>query len=126
MEDIERLKEMISQLGDTAEQSVNDAIHGEGAKIATTDITKFIPVGARKNKHARFSEPFKTLELNLGIEITTMGGKKGFGYLIFPDEGKGKRNRVAQDFTGKGLKIAKPKVIEEIQKQVIEKIKGAM
>lgn len=127
-EDLERLNERISQLGDEAEQTVNDVIHNEGAELTKQDFTRYLPVSERAKTHAKFSEPWKVTNLNLGIEITTKGGsanaRGSFGYLIFPDEAIGRRNPIRQDFTGKGVRDARPKIVKLIQEKVIENIEG--
>lgn len=122
-EDLERLRERISELGDTAEDTVNEVLHNEGADTVKRDLTTYLPVSQKNKVHAKTSNPWRTTNINLGLDITTAGK---FGYLIFPDEGRGIRNPVKQDFTGKGLKTAQPKLVEDLQSKIIEKLEEAL
>ena len=129
-EDLERLNTAISKLGDEAEKGVNEAIHNKGALLLKEDLNRHLPVSVRAKNHAKFSDAWKMTNINLGLEITTKGGsansRGSYGYLIFPDEGRGSKNKNAQDFTGKGIEDSKPKIIQEIQDLVIQKFEGVL
>lgn len=121
--EMEQFRERISQLGDDAERTVNEVLHGDGAELVKKDLTVYLPVSKKSKAHAKTSNPWTTKPLNLGLDITT---KSKFGYLIFPDEGRGKRNPVEQDFTGKGLKSSQTKLVENLQNKITEKLKEAL
>lgn len=125
-EDLEKLEEKLSKLGDESEPIVNEVLHGMGVETVTKDVTDLLPVSSRSKKHAKFSKPFTHDPVNLGFIFKTRGGaaknKRSFGYLVFPDEGRGPRNPVEQDFTGRGINRAKPKIINELTEVITKKL----
>lgn len=125
-EDLEKLEEKLSKLGDESEPIVNEVLHGMGVETVTKDVTDLLPVSSRNKKHAKFSKPFTHDPVNLGFIFKTRGGaaknKRSFGYLVFPDEGRGPRNPVEQDFTGRGINRAKPKIINELTEVITKKL----
>lgn len=124
--DLERLEQNLSKLGDEAEPTVNEILHGMGVETVTRDVTNLLPVSSRNKKHAKFSKPFTHDPENLGFIFKTKGGaaknKTSWGYLVFPDEGRGPRNPVEQDFTGRGIDKAKPKIIDELTEVITKKL----
>lgn len=119
--DIERLEDTISRLGDMAEETVNKILHGEGAEMVKKDLTRFVPVSQKSKVHAKSSDPWNIKDINLGLQVKT---RLKFHYLVFPDEGRGIRNPVKQDFTGQGLEKAQPSLIQELQQKIIQEIEG--
>ncbi|HHL0974715.1 TPA: hypothetical protein ACQUHP_006533 [Bacillus cereus] len=129
---IEKLEEKMRLLPSKMEPVINRILHTEGVQIATEEITKLIPVSRSKwsvqNKvHAKHSNWSKSEEMNLGFKIKARGGaanKKGsFGYLVFPNEGRGSHNLLEQRFAERGIQNAKPKILEKLHKgidQVVE------
>ncbi|MGH0950860.1 hypothetical protein [Bacillus mycoides] len=129
---IEKLEEKMRLLPGKMEPVINRILHTEGVQIATEEITKLIPVSRSKwsvqNKvHAKHSNWSKSEEMNLGFKIKARGGaanKKGsFGYLVFPNEGRGSHNLLEQRFAERGIQNAKPKILEKLHKgidQVVE------
>src|SRR5690554_4245347 len=124
--EVELLEQKLSKLGDDAESTVNEILHGMGVETVTRDVTNLLPVSSRDKKHAKYSNPFTHEPENLGFVFKTRGGaaknKTSFGYLIFPDEGRGPRNPREQDFTGRGIEQAKPKIIDELREVITRKI----
>ncbi|HHL0974591.1 TPA: hypothetical protein ACQUHP_006388 [Bacillus cereus] len=129
---IEKLEEKMRLLPGKMEPVINRILHTEGVQIATEEITKLIPVSRSKwsvqNKiHAKHSNWSKSEEMNLGFKVKARGGaanKKGsFGYLVFPNEGRGSHNLLEQRFAERGIQNAKPKILEKLHKgidQVVE------
>ncbi|MEK4499764.1 hypothetical protein [Bacillus sp. FSL R12-0069] len=129
---IEKLEEKMRLLPGKMEPVINRILHTEGVQIATEEITKLIPVSQSKwsvqNKiHAKHSNWSKSEEMNLGFKVKARGGaanKKGsFGYLVFPNEGRGSHNLLEQRFAERGIQNAKPKILEKLHKgidQVVE------
>ncbi|MDT1957574.1 hypothetical protein [Carnobacterium divergens] len=109
-----------------AEKLVNQVLHTKGTKEVIQSIIGFIPVSRRNKKHARFSNPLKSQNFNLGFEVYAKGGaaknKNSFGYLVFPDEGRGSHNPVAQMFFERGT----DRVNERILNDVIEALGEAI
>ncbi|HDR7981291.1 TPA: hypothetical protein QC443_001476 [Bacillus cereus] len=109
------------------EPTVNTILHTDGIQIATEEITKLIPVSrskwsVRNKTHAKNSNWSKSEKMNLGFKVMARGGaanKKGsFGYLVFPNEGRGSHNPLEQRFAERGIMNAKPKIIEKLHKGV--------
>lgn len=109
-----------------AEKLVNQVLHTKGTKEVIQSIIGFIPVSRRNKKHAKFSNPLKNQNFNLGFEVYAKGGaaknKNSFGYLVFPDEGRGSHNPVAQMFFERGT----DRVNERILNDVIEALDKAI
>ncbi|MDF9457035.1 hypothetical protein ABR769_26270 [Bacillus cereus] len=126
-EAIEKLEEKMRVLPNKMEPTINTILHTDGIQIAIEEITKLIPVSRSKwsvrNKiHAKDSNWSKNEKLNLGFRILARGGaanKKGsFGYLVFPNEGRGSHNPLEQRFAERGIVNARPRILEELHKGV--------
>lgn len=124
---IEKLEEKMRQLPNKMEPVINKILHTDGVRIATEEITKLIRVSRSKwsvqnEVHAKHSNWSKSEEMNLGFKIKARGGaanKKGsFGYLVFPNEGRGPHNPLEQRFAERGIMNAKPKILEKLHKGV--------
>ena len=79
--DVEILEEKLSKLGDDAEPTVNEVLHGMGVDTVTRDVTDLLPVSSRKKKHAKHSG---LLPMNRNPNILTSvkvaKNKTSFGY----------------------------------------------
>jgi hypothetical protein len=124
---IEHLEMKMAKLPGKMESATNDVLHTDGIQIATEEITKLIPVSTRKGKirnkkHAKHSNWSKSEKINLGFVIKARGGaanKKGsFGYLVFPNEGRGAHNPVEQRFMERGLEVATPKILAKLHEKI--------
>lgn len=111
-------KELEKQLinsGERAEKELNKFLHSKGAKEVRQAIIGFMPISKiRKPNHAKTSNSLKVNKKNLGFEIQARGGKAGFGYLIFPNDGIGIRNPRAQQFFEKGLESKERYLLNEL------------
>ncbi|MBE3643161.1 hypothetical protein ACTFQ7_18890 [Bacillus cereus group sp. MYBK226-2] len=124
---IEKLEEKMRMLPNKMEPAVNTILHTDGIQIATEEITKLIRVSrskwsVRDKAHAKNSNWSKSEKMNLGFKVKARGGaanKKGsFGYLVFPNEGRGSSNPLEQRFAERGIMKAKPKIIEKLHEGV--------
>ena len=113
-----QLVERFKKLGEQAERLTNDYFERTASKKMMESIIGFIPVSKKNKKHARNSNPLKRELENLGFTIKSKGGaasnKGSFGYLIFPDEGRGFRNPLAQNFSGLGAEAVEPSIVEDL------------
>lgn len=109
-----KLAQAMAKIPEKSEEVVNNVLKSKGTREVMQGIIGFIPVSKRNKKHAKFSNPLKERLFNLGFDIVAKGGaanKKGsFGYLVFPNEGRGSHNKVAQEFFQKGL-VEKEEII---------------
>lgn len=120
-EDLEKLESKISQLGEIGEEEINKVLHTESIKNVPNTIQQLINVSVkRKGTHARHGKPFKTETFNLGFLIEN---RPLFGYLVFPDEGRGPKNKIRQDFTGRGIREERPKVVNRLMEVLTTRIK---
>lgn len=119
-EDSALLLERINQFPSDAEEAINKALHGEGVKEMIQSIVSFTPVSKLSKEHAKYSDPYKFNTKNLGFIIET---KPKYGYLIFPDEGRGIRNKVRQEFTKRGAETSQGRVMEIVIEALGEGLK---
>ncbi|WP_254610105.1 MULTISPECIES: hypothetical protein [unclassified Bacillus (in: firmicutes)] len=126
-EQLQRLEEKMMRLPNKMEPTINNILHTDGIRIATEEITKLIPVSrskwsVRNKTHAKNSNWSKSEKLNLGFRVISRGGsanKKGsFGYLVFPNEGRGSHNPLEQRFAERGIQNATPKILEKLHEGV--------
>ncbi|MBC2106147.1 hypothetical protein [Listeria booriae] len=116
--DSERLENTMKLIPENAERLVNEELHVHGAKKMMQAIIDFMPVSARKKNHARDSNSLKFDKLNLGFRIYAKGGaanrKGSYGYLVFPDEGRGSSNPIAQKFFSRGAEKENGAIIDGV------------
>lgn len=130
--DIERLESKVKQLPGKTENIINDILHKQGIRKTVENITQFINISTRdgrpRNKrHAKTSGWHASDLFNLGFSVKAKGGaanKKGsFGYLVFPNEGRGPHNPFEQRFMERGLEVATPKILDVLNVELDKKIK---
>lgn len=123
---IQRLNEAIGRLPGKAEDTINKVLKKSGGKLIVSNITPLIPVSKRNKTHASQSKWSKQENSNLSVSVKSAGGaanKKGsFGYLVFPNEGRGNKNKHAQYFMEDGLDQATPEVVQELESELVKKI----
>lgn len=128
--DILKLEEKIAKIPEQTENLLNEILHSFGAKSVKDDITSRLPVSNRNKKHAKTSNWSKVEKGNLEFVVKSKGGaannKNSFGYLVFPNEGRGPSNPMEQRFMEKGLESSTPKVLDEINEQLDKIIKEAL
>lgn len=117
-DDLTGLYDKIRTLPNRAEKQINKILHTEGLEIATKEMTSLLPVSRVNKKHAKNSKWYAYETGNLQFVLKSRGGaanKKGsFGYLVFPDEGRGPNNPWAQHFSDRSLQRTTPKILEAL------------
>lgn len=120
-EDLDKLEEKIGKLQEVAEVEINRVLHQESADKVSKSIQSLINISKKKKgTHAKLGKPFKVEPFNLGFFIKTY---PKYGYLVFPDEGRGIRNKIAQDFTGRGIEKERPQVVNRLLEVLTSRIK---
>jgi hypothetical protein len=123
---IEELEKKVSQLPNQTEVVINSYLHKKGVDITKSNITQHMNVSKKVKKHAKYSSWSRKKTENLGFEILAKGGAANrpgsFGYLVFPNEGRGPRNPAEQRFMEKGLHESTAHIIDDLLEQVITKI----
>ncbi len=112
---VKKFQERWNALPKKSEYEANNYLWNEGGDVFKTQVLKFMP---RSNKdkskvkkapkvHAKDVESLDKIPFNLGIKVQTKlkPSSKDFGYLIFPDEGRGKhqKRKGEQAFFGRAL-----------------------
>lgn len=128
--EVETLEEKFRKLPGNVERIINGYLHVEGVETTTEEITRLIRRSnpwTPKSRHARDSNWSRSEEFNLGFNIKAAGGaanKPGsFGYLVFPNEGRGPRNPLEQRFMERGLDKSVPKIIQGLNDLVELKLR---
>ncbi|KMK77623.1 hypothetical protein [Alkalihalobacillus pseudalcaliphilus] len=133
--EIELLEEKFKRLPENVEQTVNTYLHKEGVSHTTKDITALIPVSVptkpgKLKSHARFRKWSTDEKENLGFTVKSRGGAANrpgsYGYLVFPNEGRGPRNHKEQSFMERGLERATPRIINGIHDEIDKKIEEVL
>lgn len=110
-EDNQELVEAFKRVPEKAEQLTNDYLKGSASQQTLMSIVGIMPVSNRNKKHAKNSSPLTKRMMNLGFEIKPKGP---YRYLVFPNDGIGNKNLVAQTFFEKGLEKVEPIIIREL------------
>ncbi|NMH67291.1 hypothetical protein HF072_00540 [Bacillus sp. RO3] len=124
---IEKFLKKLKGLPGNVEEVINGILHKQGIDIATAEITRFMPVSGANKKHAKKSNWSKSTKGNLEFTIKARGGaanKRGsFGYLVFPNEGRGPHNPLEQRFMERGAKSATSPILNKLNKAVDERLR---
>lgn len=119
-EQAKMIENAMKGVAEQSEKLVNNVLHLKGSKWMMLAIVGFMPVSNRNKPHAKFSNPLKIDKLNLGFRVYAKGGaanrKNSFGYLVFPDEGRGSSNPVAHKFFEKGAQKEEEHIFLEVLK----------
>ncbi len=131
---IKKFQERWNALPKKSEYEANNYLWNEGGNIFEKQIYKFMP---RSNKdkskvekapkvHAKDVESLNKIPYNLGIKVQTnlKPSSKDFGYLIFPDEGRGKhqKRKGEQAFFGRALETKTDEVADGLLNHLSNKI----
>lgn len=125
--DLKNLEEYFRKLGpefETRTQKFMDTYRGHMAK----DIKKTIPISRYHydNRHAQTHKSINDERLYLGFYLKERSARKinnwrEYGYLIFPEEGRGPYNPVAQEFFKKGAERHEPIILERL-KSILDRV----
>lgn len=119
----EKLAEAMAKIPNESEKAVNRVLKSHGTKEVIQGIIGFMPVSKRDKKHAKYSNPLKEKMFNLGFDIVAKGGaaknKNSFGYLVFPNEGRGPHNIVAQEFFERGLESREDIILDYVIDELV-------
>lgn len=125
--ELEVLLQKVKRLPDNVEKTINSVLHTFGVRKVVQYITQDMPMSKVKKRHAKLSDWSKSEEGNLEFTIKAAGGaanKPGsFGYIVFPNEGRGPHNPLEQRFMESGLYKATSPVLAELNEKVDERIR---
>ncbi len=131
--DCKELEEKMKKLPHATQYAINEYLWDKAGPILEKEVYKRMPrskyVHYSKNKpksHAKDSDSLEQIKFNLGIKVQTKTKPKSkdFGYLIFPDEGRGikQRKKGGQEFFNKSLEAKKKKIADELLTHINKKI----
>lgn len=112
-----KVEEALKKTGSNIETKLNNYLHKDGANCVIQSIISFMPISDRKKEHAKESNSLKSQTGNLSFTILPKGK---FRYLVFPNDGIGKNNKVAQGFFERGLSNTEDKIFKDILKIIDE------
>lgn len=131
---VKQFQEKWNLLPKKSEYEVNNYLWNKGGNIFKQQVFRFMP---RSNKdkskvkkapkvHAKDVESLDKIPFNLGIKVQThlKPSSKDFGYLIFPDEGRGKhqKRKGEQAFFGRALETKTDEVANGLLNHLSNKI----
>ena len=136
--DLEKLQQKLAMLPNTAEYELNNYFWNEAGDILRRKVMQNMPRSNRDKSnykngpktHAKDDESLEKITYNLGIKVQTKlkPRLKDFGYLIFPDEGRGKHQSRSQEFFHKSLESETDKLekglVEHLNKKIEEEFKN--
>jgi len=134
--EVEKLQGKLEKIPGNVEDLINQYLRKEGSLTTIEYITNLIRV-SRPSKgavehtpHAKKSKWSKVEKLNLGFVVKTKGGaanKPGsFGYLVFPNEGRGPRNPLEQRFMERGLQRSVPDILLDLNQLIEEEMRKGL
>lgn len=132
-EDIKKLEGKFKKLPNTAEYEINDYLWSEAGEILQKEVYSKMPRSIYKHyskkqpkTHAKDTDSLEIVKYNLGVKVQTKTKprSKDFGYLIFPDEGRGIRQRKkgSQEFFNKSLESKGKDVVDGLSEHLDKKI----
>lgn len=130
--DILKLQEKLKLLPLKAEYEVNNYLWSEAGSILEKEVYTRMPRSEYKHSkgkpkmHAKDTESLDIIRYNLGVKIQTKikPKSKDFGYLIFPDEGRGikQKRKGSQEFFRKALDSKSEKIVDGLITHLNKKI----
>ncbi|HJJ05802.1 MAG TPA: hypothetical protein OIM45_08230 [Clostridiaceae bacterium] len=132
--EIAKLEERIKALPKKAEYEINNYLWNDAGNILRKQVYANMPRSQKdKSKvkkapkvHAKDTNSLDKETFNLGVRIQThlKPKSKDFGYLIFPDEGRGKhqKRKGAQNFFGRALDKRTNEIAEGLLNHLDKKI----
>lgn len=124
-------EQKLKALPQKAEYETNNYLWSEAGNILEEGIYKRMPRSTYKKHgtpitHAKDSESLEIIRYNLGVKVQTKTKPKSkdFGYLIFPNEGRGikQKNKGAQEFFEKTLESETNKITDGLLNHLNKKI----
>lgn len=128
-----KFEEKLKLLPQRAEYEVNNYLWSEAGNVLEKEVYRRMPRShyehyskGKPKTHAKDSESLEIIRYNLGVKVQTKikPKSKDFGYLIFPDEGRGKRQlkKGKQEFFGKSLDSKNNQIVDGLIDHLNKKI----
>ena len=126
------LEQKLKALPNKAEYETNNYLWSKAGDILEKGVYKRMPRSKYKKygkpkTHAKDTESLEIIRYNLGVKVQTKikPKSKDFGYLIFPNEGRGikQKNKGSQEFFEKTLESETNKITNGLLDHLDKKIK---
>ena len=128
-----KFEEKLKLLPQRAEYEVNNYLWSEAGNVLEKEVYRRMPRShyehyskGKPKSHAKDSESLEIIRYNLGVKVQTKIKPKSrdFGYLIFPDEGRGIRQlkKGKQEFFGKSLDSKNNQIVDGLVDHLNKKI----
>jgi hypothetical protein len=125
--EVEQLEEKIKRIPENVENIINSYLHKEGAQRTIDHITSRMPMSKYRKRHAKTSKWSRVEKFNLGFTVKPKGGAankpNSFGYLVFPNEGRGPRNPIEHRFMERGLEGSIPEILDDMNQLLDEELR---
>lgn len=115
---VKQLEEALARISkEKGEEVINRYLKDKGAPDTMLKIKEYMPLSDSKyvTTFAKLSDSLKAQMLDLGFKVKT---KEKYHYLVFPDQGRGKRNKKRQDFFMRGLEEQTKTIVEELKEEI--------
>lgn len=125
------LEQKLKALPGKAEYETNNYLWSKAGNILKKGVYERMPRSQYKKygkpkTHAKDSESLEIIRYNLGVKLQTKikPRSQDFGYLIFPDEGRGikQKNKGAQEFFSKTLENKSDEITNGLLNHLDKKI----
>ena len=125
---VEEIQKAMDAYGDGYGEVLKRVLYDDASLEISEGIAKLLPVSGRTFKgHSKGAKATGATGVfmrvlygdSLTLEVKT---RPRFGYLYFPDTGTGYTQPMVQDFMGRGLEAATPKVVELCVAALTEKL----
>lgn len=125
------LEQKLKALPGKAEYETNNYLWSNAGAILEKEVYSHMPRSQYKKygepkTHAKDSKSLEIIRYNLGVKVQTKikPKSKDFGYLIFPNEGRGikQKNKGAQEFFDRALESKSNEIAEGLLNHLSKKI----
>ena len=122
----EEFLEALKKAPNVTETSINSFLRKKGTKTVKTSIYERMPRSSRNKTHAKDATSLTHRMGHLGFVVRAKGGaansKNSFGYLVFPNDGIGASNKIAQKFFETGLEDSEEPMMNDILEVIVNSL----
>lgn len=129
--ELEQLAEKLTTAGKSAENVINNVLHGTGGQLIETEIMRLLPKSGRdwkgKAKAAADTKPFKQ-DNSENLKVT-ISSKNKYHYLYFPDDGTNTKHHIGyrgipREFMRTGGENKSQEIIDLCVNGIVEEVEN--
>ena len=114
---VNRLEQAIQRYAGSSENALNEVLHNQAGNMIAEAIVPLIHPSGRswrgKAPSATSTMPFAQKDENLAVTVGTIGNKKKYQYLYFPDDGSNTFSHAGgQNFMERGAESVQQSIID--------------